>query len=147
MTHCHRQRDAKCRRERRLAFTFIEVAVSAAMVAVLLVLIGQLLVLLKRHSQAAERHAVAMQTVENSLEEFTALPWNEIDDSHLAELKLPESIVKRWPSAKLSGEVSASTDPTPAKRIVLKLTLNPELSAPTARLATWVFQTPSAAAE
>jgi type II secretory pathway pseudopilin PulG len=133
------------RRPTRPAFTFIEVAVSAAMVAVLLALIGQLLVLVKRHSQATERHAIAMQTVENSLEEFTALPWNEIDVAHLAELKLPESIIKRWPNAKLSGEVAASTDPTPAKRITLKLTLNPELNAPPARLATWVFQTPSAA--
>lgn len=147
MTHRHRQLDSRHRHERRAAFTFIEVAVSAAMVAVLLVLVSQLLVLLKRHSQAAERHAIAMQTVENSLEEFTALPWNEIDAAHLAELKLPESIVKRWPNAKLSGEVTASSDTTPAKRIVLKLTLNPDLSAPTARLATWVFQTPSAAAE
>jgi hypothetical protein len=141
------QTEIRQRSAARPAFTFIEVAVSAAMVAVLLVLIGQLLVLLKRHSQAAERHAIAMQTVENSLEEFTSLPWNEIDAAHLAELKLPESIVKRWPNAKLSGEVSASTEPTPAKRIVLKLTLNPELSAPPARLATWVFQTPSAATE
>lgn len=135
------------RRPTRTAFTFIEVAVSVAMVAVLLALIGQFLVLVKRHSQATERHAIAMQTVENSLEEFTALPWNEIDAAHLAELKLPESITKRWPNAKLSGEVTASTDPTPAKRIMLTLTLNPELHAPPARLATWVFQTPSAAAE
>ena len=133
------------RRLTRTAFTFIEVAVSVAMVAVLLALIGQLLVLVKRHSQATERHAIAMQTVENSLEEFTTLPWNEIDAAHLAELKLPESIIKRWPNAKLSGEVAASTDPTPAKRITLKLTLNPELNAPPARLATWVFQTPSSA--
>ena len=132
------------RRLTRPAFTFIEVAVSVAMVAVLLALIGQLLVLVKRHSQATERHAIAMQTVENSLEEFTALPWNEIDAAHLAELKLPESITKRWPNAKLSGEITASTDPTPAKRITLRLTLNPELNAPPARLATWVFQTPSA---
>ena len=73
------QTEIRQRSAARPAFTFIEVAVSAAMVAVLLVLIGQLLVLLKRHSQAAERHAIAMQTVENSLEEFTALPWNEID--------------------------------------------------------------------
>lgn len=141
------QTEIRQRSAARPAFTFIEVAVSVAMVAVLLVLIGQLLVLLKRHSQSAERHAIAMQTVENSLEEFTALPWNEIDAAHLAELNLPESIMKRWPQAKLSGEVSASNDPTPAKQIVLKLTLNPELSAPTARLATWVFQTPSAATE
>jgi hypothetical protein len=147
MTSRRAKSSAERRRANCSAFTFIEVAVSAAMVAVLLALIGQLLVLLKRHSQAAERHAVAMQTVENSLEEFTALPWNEIDAAHLAELKLPESILKRWPNAKLSGEVTASTDPTPAKRIVLKLTLNPELSAPTARLATWVFQTPSGAPE
>lgn len=131
----------------RSAFTFIEVAVSVAMVAVLLALIGQLLVLLKSHSQAAERHALAMQIVENSLEEFTALPWNEIDAAHLAELKLPASITNRWPQATLSGEVSDSNDPTPAKRIILKLTLNPERSAPTAGLATWVFQTPSAVTE
>lgn len=144
MTHRDRQLDGQ-RRRKRPAFTFIEVAVSAAMVAVLLALIGQLLVLVKRHSQATERHAIAMQTVENSLEEFTTLPWNEIDAAHLAELKLPESIIKRWPNAKLSGEVAASTDPTPAKRITLKLTLNPEINAPPARLATWVFQTPSAA--
>ena len=131
----------------RPAFTFIEVAISVAMTAVLLLLIGQLLVLLKSHSRAAERHAIAMQTVENSLEEFTALPWNEIDAEHLAQLQLPERITNRWPDAKLSGEVDELTDPTPAKRIVLKLTLNPELSVPPARLATWVFQTPDAAAE
>ena len=147
MTPRFRQLDSERRPMRRWAFTFIEVAISAAMVGVLLLLVSQLLVLLKRHSQAAERHALAMQTVENSLEEFTARPWNEIDAARLAELRLPESIVKRWPDAKLSGEVAESPEPTPAKRIVLKLTLTPDLHAPPARLATWVFRTSRAATE
>jgi hypothetical protein len=85
--------------------------------------------------------------VENSLEEFTARPWNEIDTAHIAELKLPESIVKRWPNAKLSGAVTESAEPTPAKRIMLKLTLNPEIDAPPARLATWAFRASSTATE
>ena len=147
MTPCSPQLDSERRPTSRPAFTFIEVAISAAMVAVLLLLVSQLLVMLKRHSQAAERHLLAMQTVENSLEEFTARPWNEIETARIAELKLPESIVKRWPNAKLSGEVAGSTESTPAKRIVLKLTLTPDLQTPTARLATWVFRTPSAATE
>ena len=147
MTLRRSQTDVYWSRNHRTAFTFIEVAVSVAMVAMLLALIGQLLVLLKRHSQAAERHAIAMQTVENALEAFTALPWNEIDASHIKELKLPDSIINRWPRAKLTGEVSETNVPSPAKRIILKLTLNPETNAPRARLATWVFQAPEAPSE
>ena len=88
-----------------------------------------------------------MQTVENALEAFTALPWNEIDASHIKELKLPDSIINRWPHANLTGEVSETNIPSPTKRILLKLTLNPETNAPRTRLATWVFQAPDAPAE
>lgn len=130
------------RNNRRPGFTFAEVLVAVALLAVLLSLAGQMLVQARRNSRIAELRALALRTVENCLEEFTAQSWDRVNDDAIAKLTLPESLSRRWPNAKLSGEVEDQTEPAQAKRISLQLQLTPNQPALAAKLTTWIFRAP-----
>lgn len=123
-------------------FTLLEVVLAATMLAVLFSIAGQLIVQLKRQTRLAEQHALALRTVENSMEELTALPWDEVDDDSIAALTLPAAVRDRWPEAALTGSVVASSDPVEAKRISLRLSLAPEARARSASLTTWIYRRP-----
>ncbi len=131
------------RRSRRRGFTFIEVAVATAMLAVLLAMVGQLVVLVARHARVAEEHATALQIVENCVEEITNLPWDRINETRIASMKFPQSVRERWPQAMLTGSVDSTSDPVEAKRVSLSLALHSDSRAPSVRLTTWVYRSPS----
>lgn len=131
------------RRRRRRGFTFLEVIVATAMLAVLLAMVGQLIVLTKRHAVAAEQQTIALRAVENCLEQITNLPWEEINDASIASLKLSEDVHERWPQAKFTGAVTSSAEPVAAKQISLELSLSPAGRTPSARLTTWVYRRPN----
>lgn len=132
-----------CRRYRRPGFTFAEVLIAVALLAVLLSLAGQMLFQARRNSRIAEQRAYALRMVENSLEELTAQPWDQVHDDALAQLKLPESLLRRWPDAKISGDVEEQNEPVPAKRISVQLQLTPNQPALAAKLTTWIFRAPA----
>ncbi|MBA3480388.1 MAG: type II secretion system protein [Pirellulales bacterium] len=123
-------------------FTFLEVILAAAMLAVLFAITGQLIVNMKRQTRLAERHSLALRTIENSMEELTAMPWDKLDDATIAALELPAAVRDRWPDAALAGSVTASSDPVEAKRISLTLSLSPEARTRPASLTTWIFRRP-----
>jgi hypothetical protein len=127
----------------RRAFTFIEVIASGAMLAVLLATVGQLIVSIKRNNRAVEHRAMALCTLENSMEEICNLPWHQIDDDAIASVELPKDMQQRWPQAKLAGDVVSSTDPLDAKRISLRLSLGAEPRPHATRLTTWVYRMPN----
>lgn len=130
-------------RHRRSGFTFLEVVIATAMLAVLLAMAGQLVVLVKRHARTAEQQATAWRTAENCLEKITILPWDEIDDEKIAAMQLPKSVRQSWPQATLSGSVELSSEPLEAKQVSLRLSLNPDSRAPLVKLTTWVYRVPS----
>jgi len=127
----------------------IEVTASAAMLATLLVLINQAVVQLHRHTQLVDRHLLAQQTLENSLEDAIRIPWASLTSDTLAELDLPEIARKKLPQAVLSADVteadiSEEGDPVLAKRVTLRLSWrgasgNPR---PPLVLTTWVYSQP-----
>lgn len=123
-------------------FTLLEVILAAAMLAVLFAIVGQLIVNMKRQTGLAERHALALRTTENAMEEVTALPWDKIDDRTVLALPLPDAVRQRWPDAEFSGSVTASSDPVEAKRILLNLSLAPESRIRPATLTTWIYRKP-----
>ena len=123
-------------------FTFLEVLLAAAMLAVLFSVVGQLIVNMKRQTRLVEHQALALITIENSMENLTALPWDEIDDATIATLPLPAGVLDRWPDAKLTGSVTSSSDPVEAKRIALSLSLSPESRTRPTSLTTWIYRRP-----
>ena len=131
-----------CRRSRRPGFTFAEVLIAVALLAVLLSLAGQMLLQARRNSRIAEQRALALRTVENCLEELTAQPWDQVNDDAIAKLQLSESLSRRWPNAKVSGVVEEQSEPTQAKRVSLQLKLTPNQPALAAKLTTWIFRAP-----
>lgn len=136
--------NALCR-SRRSGFTFAEVLIAVAMLAVLLSLAGQMLFQARRNSRIAEQRALALRTVENCLEKLTAQPWEQVSDETIAQLKLPASLISRWPDAKLSGDVKEQAEPASAKRVSLQLQLTPNQPALAAKLTTWIFRAPQEA--
>lgn len=143
MMNLHALHSASFRHSRHRGFTFIEVVIATAMLAVLLAMIGQLVVLVKRHARTAEQHATALRIVENCLDEIANLPWDEINDERIASMTFSKGVRERWPQAELSGNVDSSSDPVEAKRVSLSLAMNPDSRAPSAKLTTWVYRTPN----
>jgi prepilin-type N-terminal cleavage/methylation domain-containing protein len=127
---------------RRAGFSLLEVILAAAMLAVLFSIAGQMIVNMKRQTRLAERHSLARRTIENSMEELTATPWENIDDAAIAALPLPAAVRQRWPDAALMGSVTPSSDPVEAKRISLSLSLSPEARTRPASLTTWIYRIP-----
>jgi len=128
---------------RRRGFTFLEVVVATAMLAVLLATAGQLVVLVNRHARTAEHQATALRTAENCLEEITNRPWDEINEDSVAAIGLPANIRQSWPKAALTGTVKTSSEPLEAKQVSIRLTLNPDARAPQVKLTAWVYRVPN----
>ena len=135
-------KSAPRRHARHWGFTFVEVVIATAMLSVLLATVGQLVVLVKRNARAAEHHAIALQTLENCLEEITNMPWDEIDDTSISSMQLSDEVRRRWPQAKLAGKVTSSSEPAEAKKVSLRLSPNPDVRAPSVALTTWVYRAP-----
>ena len=134
MTHCSTARSR--------GFTFVEVVVAAAMLAVLLGLGGRMLVQARVNARMVEHRELALRTVGNALEELAAGRWDAIDEGAIDELSLPESLSRRWPEARLTGSVEEVGEPVEAKRLSLTLRLTPRQPALAATLTTWVYRAP-----
>lgn len=122
----------------------VEVTVSAALLATLLIIINQVIVQLHRQTKLVDRHLLAQQTLENSLEDAIRIPWSALTSDSLAKLELPEFAREKLTQAVLSGEVSEEEDPVLAKRVTLRLSwrgATGSLRRPLV-LTTWVYKQP-----
>lgn len=137
------KRSLKDALDTRSGFTVLEVVFSTAMLAVLVSLIGQTVVLMNRQTQLAEHHALALQTVENLMEELTALSWDQINEEAVADLTMPASMRGRWPKAALSGRITTTLEPVEAKQLSLRLSLAPDSPTRSAALTTWIYRDPA----
>lgn len=122
------------------AFTIVEVAAGAAMLAVLLTLTGQLLVAMRDSARRTEDGALLLQSVDNALEEFVAAPWAEIDESSAATVRLSDEVRRRWPHAQLTAKVTPSMEPVQAKQVTLRLSLGKGSALKPVSLTTWVYR-------
>jgi len=124
----------------RRGFTIVEVAAGVAMLAVLLTLASQLLVAMRQSARRSEDGAQLLHAVDNALEEFTAAPWEEIDEASAANLRLSDDVKRRWPQARLAAQVTASTDPVEAKQVTLRLSPGKASQLRPVTLTTWVYR-------
>ena len=124
----------------------IEVLVSAGLLATLLVIVNQSLVQLHRHTRLGDRQLYAQQLLENALEELLILPWSELGDAAISNIKLAQDVATRLPAAELSGRITEQAEPLPSKRLMLKLRWqdSPGVWRRPFVLTTWVFRQPEA---
>jgi prepilin-type N-terminal cleavage/methylation domain-containing protein len=127
---------------RRRAFTLLELAVAAALLAVLLTMITKAFAAVERNMRRTDERAQALRTVENLLEELTLASWNEINDDGIGQLKLPDDLLRRWPQAKLVGEVVDDAEPVAAKRVTLSVQPQGPVRERSVTLTTWVYRAP-----
>ena len=125
----------------RRAMTLLEVTVAAALLAVLLTTSAQLLRALKGQQRAAERRAVALQTVQALSERINNMPWDEVTPEAVRGVEIPSEIAPHLPGAELVVAVVDEQEPIAAKRISMELKWNGPGGQPArpARLTTWVF--------
>ena len=127
---------------RRDAFTLVELAVTTALLAVLLTFITQSMAAVERHMRRTDERAGLMRTVENLMEEATLGDWDDIDDQRIRELTIPEHVRRRWPKARLTGEVVDESEPIAGKRVTLVLRRAPGRRERPVTLTAWVYQAP-----
>lgn len=128
-------------RSSRRGTMLVEIIVSAAMLGTLLIIINQMVVRLHKQSAALDKHRFAQVTLENLLEEFTALEWSEISTESISQLSLSDLAKSKLHQVTLEGDVELEQEPVPAKRVQLRMSWQGESGvAQSLGLATWVFQ-------
>jgi len=141
-------RGAAAGAHRRAAMTLIETAVAAAMLAVFMITATRMMATLSAQRQASERHALALQTADNLLEELSSQSWHDLTPEAAADWATGAALkLERLPGAKLTAEVVDETEPVVAKRLSVSLAWKTPAGRPGApiRLTAWVF--PRAQAE
>ena len=127
------------RRNRRRAFTIMELTVSLLVVATALAAAAQLLALAARHGLATERRALAAQEAANLMERIASRPFDEVTTEWVESLTLSEEARRRLPQPQLQIEIAAETEGLPGKRVLVEIQWRDrsgERSAPV-RLAAW----------
>jgi hypothetical protein len=121
--------------------TLLEVTVAAALLAALMTTSVQLLRALKGQQRAAERRAVALQTVQTLSEGINNMLWDEITPEAVKRVGIPSEIAPYLPGAELVIAVVDEQEPIAAKRISMELKWNGPGGQPArpAQLTTWVF--------
>ncbi len=128
------------RTDARGGFTVLEVIVAAGMLMLLLAVSAQALIQVRRFQKKTDERVAATEALENALEEIASKPWDEINDQAIGSLKLPAEMIERWPEMKLSGSVSAVSEPVEGKRITLSVTAGATPPGRAPSLTTWVYR-------
>ena len=122
-------------------FTFLEVILAAAMLAVLFSIAGQLIVNMKRQTRLVERHSLALHDRElDGRASRNAVGQDRRRGNR--SFAAARRGARCWPDAALTGSVTPSSDPVEAKRISLSLSLSPEARTHPASLTTWIYRRP-----
>lgn len=126
---------------RRRGFTLLELSVAAAMLCALVLIAVQMFRAVTTQQQAAERRALALETVQAVAEQIGNMRWDELTLGSVESISAPASATAHLPGAKLAIGLEEENEPVAAKRITIELTWNnsPGRSARPVRLTSWVF--------
>jgi hypothetical protein len=95
----------------------LEAIVAATLLAVLLVVSLGVLGAMARERRAVEKRAIALQEAAGALERARAIPFEEITDGRLAEIRLSPSIEEVLPGAAIAWKVEPVETTPPARHI------------------------------
>jgi type II secretory pathway pseudopilin PulG len=128
------------RREPR-GITLLEITVAAGILALLVSTSIQMLRVVSTQQRAADRHAVAVQTINALAEQLGNLPWNELTPEAAKQVAIPAAVAPHLPGAKLVASVYDEQDGTAAKRVAIELTWNMPSGQPAGpvRIISWSF--------
>ncbi|MGI9456076.1 MAG: type IV pilus modification PilV family protein [Aeoliella sp.] len=132
----------RVRTNRHRGFTVVEVLVATFVLGIVATALMQATVSLERSRRAAGQFDYASRELDNLLERFVHLPWEEITEETVDGWQLPDELMERLPAVTLEAVVASDTVATEAKRIVMKLrwrSRTGELTRPVT-LTTWVFR-------
>ena len=121
--------------------TLLEMTVAAGILAVLISTSVQMIRVVSAQQRAAERRAVAMQTVQALAEQLGNLPWDELTPQSTEQITIPAVLAAYLPGAKLAVTLNGETEDIAAKRVAIELTWKAPNGQPAGpvRLTTWSF--------
>lgn len=128
----------------RHGVSLMELIAASVVAAALISLVTQLLIASAKQDRAADARALALVELGNAAERIRAMPFAEITQAKLDELKLP---AKQWPDARLSCRMSALEGPPAAKRVDIELQIGGNAKADALRLSMWRYAYQEEAAE
>ncbi len=128
----------------RRAVALMEVIAAAALLAVLATVCLRMFAFSALERRTAQRRAVAMQEVANTVERVAALPWAQITSERLAQIELSPNVQQILPGGALKLSVEPSATGPPARKVRVEITWTNAaggVDAPV-RLAYWAFPRP-----
>ncbi len=122
--------------------TLLEMTVTAAILALLLSTSMTMLRVVSGQQRAAERRAVATQTVQALAERLVNRPWDELTPEAVENAAIPAAVAPHLPGAKLLVAVDEETEGVAAKRVTIELAWNGPSGQPArpVRIIAWAFQ-------
>jgi hypothetical protein len=122
------------------AFTLLELAVAAALIAALLVTTLQMLHALDDFRKNSRRRIYAQQAIAVVSEQVANMPWNDLTTETAQKITIPDRLRPYISGGKLIVEVAEEANPA-AKRVSATMTWEDCKGRATApiRLTTWVF--------
>ena len=132
----------------RAGMTLVEVAVAAAILAAVLATSVKMIHSFGNQQRGATQRVIALLTVQNTMEQLTNRPWGELPPGELNGLTIPEPVASVLSDAKVTATIVDEGDEISAKRISIALSWKDPIGrdARPARLVSWVFPEPDAAA-
>lgn len=107
-------------KNRRRAFTMVEVAVTVLMLAVAMTTILHVLTWVAMERRAIERREWALEEAANLMERIAARPWKDVNAGAVKPLTLSEHLRGSLPDAELSIAVDEKAGPQ-LKRVAIRI--------------------------
>lgn len=129
-------------RRHRAGVTLMELTAAAAMLGMLLASSVQVLRTFSHQQRAADRQGVALQTVQNLMEELTNRRWDELTPGDVTGLRVPDAVASYLPGAEIMATATDEPEPVESRRITIALTWDTpsgQRGGPV-QLTAWAFQ-------
>ena len=126
----------------RTGVTIIETVVAVALLSVFLVSSARVMATFSAQQRTARRHALALQSANNLLEELSNQSWQSLTPEATADWAANASKIEGLPGAVLSATVVEEPEPVAAKRVSVSLAWTIPGGRPAApiRLTAWVYR-------
>lgn len=129
-------------RRRRAGYGLVEMAMTGFLIAAAMAATLQVIGWVALERRAGERRERAVAEVANLMERVAARPWEELENSRLASLKLNETTARFLPGPKLEVKVEPLDDAPSRKKITVELRWLDRTGRPEApvRLVAWAYR-------
>ncbi len=126
----------------RRGFSLIELVTATVMLAVLIVVSVRMLAATAAGDRAAWQRQAAWQEAANLMERIDAIPWDQVDQTHLDQLALPERLRQSLPGGNLQVQFETPPEKPDVKQITVTISWGGTDTKPPkkARLSMWKYK-------